>query len=449
MTTPLENNPLPRELGPGLILRRSTRADGPALAEFNGLVHREEGEAAFDVKLAEWTLDLMERPHPTFDPGDFTLVEDAGTGRIVSASCLISQNWSYGGVPFGVGRPELVGTLPEYRRRGLIRAQMEELHRWSAERGQPVQAITGIPFFYRQFGYEMALNLQGGRAAFEANIRPLPAGLAEPYVLRAATLDDLGFLAEVYDAAAACQPVACLRDAALWRYELAGKRPQNLERRVVWLIESQSGEPVGFVSHFPWLVNREALVVNYYALKPGVSWLAATPSVLRALWAVGQGYAARGEGAMRNLTLLLGSEHPAYEAAAGWLPHGWPPYAWYLRVPDLPGFVGRVAPALEQRLARSIAAGHSGELRFSFYTGGLRLVLQAGRLAAVEPWQPDDTLDGSAAFPGQSFLQLLFGYRSLAELRQALPDCRCAGDEPRVLLNALFPKQASHVWPIN
>ncbi len=32
------------------------------------------------------------------------------------------------GFPFGVGRPELVGTLPEYRNRGLVRAQFEEVH---------------------------------------------------------------------------------------------------------------------------------------------------------------------------------------------------------------------------------------------------------------------------------------------------------------------------------
>jgi hypothetical protein len=44
---------------------------------------------------------------------------------------------------------------------------------------------------------------------------------------------------------------------------------------------------------------------------------------------------------------------------------------------------------------------------------------------------------------------LLFGHRSLDDLRQAFPDCRCQGDEARVLLNVLFPKQPSNVWPIS
>ena len=59
---------------------------------------------------------------------------------------LISQTWAYEGIPFEVGRPELVGTLPEYRNRGLVRAQFEEVHRWSAARGELVQGITGIPY---------------------------------------------------------------------------------------------------------------------------------------------------------------------------------------------------------------------------------------------------------------------------------------------------------------
>ena len=41
--------------------------------------------------------------------------------------------------------------------RGLARAQMELLHRWSADRGEKVIGITGIPWYYRQFGDAMAL----------------------------------------------------------------------------------------------------------------------------------------------------------------------------------------------------------------------------------------------------------------------------------------------------
>lgn len=97
----------------------------------------------------------------------------------------ISQTWSYEGIKFGVGRPELVGTLPEFRNRGLVRLQFEEIHKWSAERGELVQAITGIPFYYRQFGYEMALDLDGRRFGYEAQVPILKDSEAEHYVIRA------------------------------------------------------------------------------------------------------------------------------------------------------------------------------------------------------------------------------------------------------------------------
>ena len=142
---------LPRDLGDNLVLRRATPADTEALTAFNAEIHRERDTEGPDERVAAWTRDLMSGGHPTFRPQDFTVVEDTRTGAIVSSLNLISQTWAYEGIPFKVGRVELVGTHPDYRNRGLIRAQFEVVHRWSAARGELVQGITGIPF-YRQFG---------------------------------------------------------------------------------------------------------------------------------------------------------------------------------------------------------------------------------------------------------------------------------------------------------
>src|SRR3989337_669140 len=68
-------------------------------------------------------------PPPTLSPDDFTIVEETASGRIISSMNLIPQTWTYEGIEFGVGRPELVGTLPEFRNLGLVRMQFEEVHR--------------------------------------------------------------------------------------------------------------------------------------------------------------------------------------------------------------------------------------------------------------------------------------------------------------------------------
>jgi hypothetical protein len=126
-----------------------------------------------------------------------------------------------------------------------------------------------------------------------------------------------------------------------------------------------------------------------------------------------------------------------------------PPYAWYLRVPDLQGFILTIAPLLEARLADSALTGYSGELKLSFYRTGLRLGFVDGRCSLIEPWKPSPQgHSGDALFPGLTFLQLLFGYRSLNELKYAFPDCSTHGDQAPALLEILFPRQASNLWAI-
>jgi hypothetical protein len=163
-----------RDLGGGLILRQATVEDAAAVAAFNSRIHHSPG-GPFDQRqphkgVAAGTLDLMKGDHPTCDASHFTVIEDTKTGSIVSSTCLIPQKFSYEGSEFDAGLPELVGTHPDYRRRGLVGEQFEVLHRWSAERGHLMQAIGGIPYYYRRFGYEMAVYMGEGRRYYVNDI---------------------------------------------------------------------------------------------------------------------------------------------------------------------------------------------------------------------------------------------------------------------------------------
>ena len=66
-----------RDLGGGLILRRSTSKDVEALAEFNSAIHSDNEQDGHC--LAAWTRDLLSGSHPTFRPDDFTVVADSST----------------------------------------------------------------------------------------------------------------------------------------------------------------------------------------------------------------------------------------------------------------------------------------------------------------------------------------------------------------------------------
>jgi hypothetical protein len=450
MKIQLNDRPILSQLADGLILCRSISADADALAEFNSHIHSDFGFDKPDQRVGAWTRDLLTKPHPTFHAEDCTLVVEAASGKIISSMNLISQTWAYEGIPFSVGRPELVGTLPEYRKRGLVRLQFEEVHRWSAARGELVQGITGIPFYYKLFGYEMGLELEGGRMGYEAHLPLLKEGETEPFSLRPATVDDIPFLMSVYAHACERHLITCVRDESVWRYDLAGQSQSNVDRLEFRIIQRADGEPVGYLAH-PWYDWNWGLAAKHYELKPGISWLEINPCVARYLWKTGGEYAKRdSRPEVRSaFSFWFGSEHPSYDLFRGRLPMVRKPYAWYIRTPDLPTFLRRIAPALEQHIEASVITGHTGEIKISFYRSGLHLKLEKGKLVSIESWMPSHEDQGHAAFPDLSFTQLVFGYRTFDQLEQSYADCSCRDDGQRVLLTTLFPKKASAVMMVN
>jgi hypothetical protein len=226
------------------------------------------------------------------------------------------------------------------------------------------------------------------------------------------------------------------------------KSPENVNRLEFRVIETPGGQPVGMLAHSGTAWGQK-MPLNQYELDEGVSYLAVSPSVIRYLWETGQKYASMRQRTLNAFSFNLGRSHPAYDAAAAWLVNEGRPYAFYLRVPDLPAFLRRISPALEGRLRESACAGHTGELKISFYRDGVRLVFEKGRLVTIEAWKPKIKEDeGQAAFPDLTFLQLVFGYRNISEISYAYAD-QWAYDEARVLLTALFPKKHSYVWAIS
>ncbi len=435
-----------RDLGEGLIIRHAALGDEQALVDFTTEIHS-EGE--WDgVGLEAWVRDLVSGDGPTFDTADFTIVENTTNGEIVSSCCHISQTWSYEGIPFKVGRPELVGTKKAYRRRGLIRQQFEILHQWSVERGELVQAITGIPYYYRLFGYEMTLNLSGGRAGYEIHVPEIKDEQVEPYHFRQAVESDIPFVEENYERGCRRSMVNVLWDDALWKYELTGKRQYNINRREIYIIENNKKEQVGFIGIPPVKWGKNS-TLTIYEITPDFSWSEVTPSVIRFLWKKGEELAKEQKQEQKMFGFWLGETHPAYLVTETQLPREIKPYAYYLRVPDLAAFLKTIQPVLETRLKESAFANYTGELKLNFYRDGLSLSFENGQLKTVKNLSFDELENSSAAFPPLTFLHMVFGYRTIDEIKYMHKDCGTKDDLTAHLLDALFPKKISKVWPIS
>lgn len=434
-------------MGDNLRLRFAVTEDFEAWSDFNERM-REYGSSA--AGNAIWAHELMSGKHPTTRAGDFTVVEDVRAGKIVSSLCEIPQTWSYGGISFGCGRIEHVGTDPAYRRRGLIRAQLDVIHALSASKGELMQSITGIPWYYRQFGYEYAIDLSYGRvvSAPQANRES-----KFQYCVRPLTESDHAFVRSVYDHNAQRQPFSVVRSDEHWAWEFSGRTTDSAVYKPWLIIADAAQSPVGYIHHFPLLSTTKPhlwhLVVNQCAIDSGESYVNVVPDLppglskyVRAQGNNGQvgEFAQPGE-----IVFMLGRDDPLYAGLQGSGRSSSWGNAWYIRIPDLAAYLRHLRPALEKHLLGTPAEGYTGALTLDFYQSGLRLDFERGKITDIENLNHREIGASDASFPCLTFLQLLGGRRTVDELKESYPDCT-ATPVAQALLTALFPPFTGNLW---
>ena len=438
---------LPINLDDGLLLRWATPDDNEQLIElaFHAIDEDEEEYPFVKIFMQDWA----DGKFPLLRHADMTVVEDTSTGKIVSSMCLFSETWRYADTPIKVGRPEVVMTHEDYRRKGLIRQQFEVIHALSAARGELMQVITGIPSLYRKFGYELALQLGGGYRIYPPSFPRLSDDVTDDYRLRTpASQADRAFVRQLHEVNTRQMLFSMDANDETWQYEFDGYTDGS-DGKFHWLlIEDQHGEALGYVHH-QHVFWGPVMNINFLALKPGVGYLNLLPHLLHGLWKIAQhkvvddSFEHPAE-EIRGLYLCLGREHPIYDAIGCDVMQAAPPYAWFTRIPDETAFLQAIQPALEKHLAASAEAGFTGELKLNFYGRGTQLQFQAGALT-ITPWQPADGSDGHAHFPANAFWSVICGQKSAAQLHDEIPDCWMSRTA-RALLGYLFPPFNGQVW---
>ncbi|NTU84240.1 MAG: GNAT family N-acetyltransferase, partial [Chloroflexales bacterium] len=227
--------PSSRDLGAGLVLRSvAGPADVERVAAFDALIH---GADTAPTWRAWMTL------HPHAYPEGWLLIEERATGRVVASLCLLPWRVQLAGVELRAAEMGVVGTLEEYRGRGLQRALNACYDELLRAGGFDLSHIQGIPYFYRQFGYEYAAPLE---AWWRLEIHMAPATPPDTgHSCRPATPADLAALARLYDETARALDLAALRDEAIWRY-LLGPALDTETAAETWLVSDAAGAPAGY-----------------------------------------------------------------------------------------------------------------------------------------------------------------------------------------------------------
>ncbi len=454
-----------RNLDGGLILRSisaGVASDRENLATFYSETFSEtsgEDESA----LYHWVNDLLAPHHPSVTDDDMWVVVDpAQEDKIVSAVLLIPQTWRFGDIAVPVGRVELVATHKDYRRRGLVRAQIETAHARSEALGHLMQGITGIGHYYRRFGYTMAVDL-GTRSLYPLSLIPKvpePKPDAKPdakpdttprfTVRRAAATDIPNLMAwEAYRAQRA--GLSLLRSENEWRYELEGRHPDAPFHLYIHIVTNASGEDVGFFS-VRALPAFKQLGCMHIVIGEKASYLDTFDDILRGIGSFVEAFRQDKPDFAPPLIEFDSSQSPHLDTmfSRTWgvvLRPDANVYAWYLRVADLGRFIRHVAPVLERRLEGSGANRYTGSLKIGFYDlTGLEITFEQGRIVDAVA-RAFDQHEGDAEFPYLTFLNVLFGHRSEIDIRAALPETY-GTRKAMMLMQALFPRERHYLYAL-
>ncbi len=433
-----------KQLANGLVLRTLSEgfaSDRENLPQFYADVNGEGSSPENKDRIKYWVNDLM-GAHPTTTPDDiFIVVDPAQHDTIASAALLIPQTWRYEGVHVSVGRPELCGTNPDYRRRGLMRELFTVMHERSAALGNQMQVITGIAHFYRQFGYTMAVDMGSDHATFPLGALTDRAPDYTPaFTLRPATTDDIPKLAEWYDYMARERLLTEYRDDAQWRYEIAGYHADSIRAMDYQIIVNAAGEGVGYLELYANRMEKHIAELASYVVGDQSSYLETFDDVMHGIkvWTIARygecpALLTVGAGIHEALDCLIQRTQGGSVQALD--------YPWYVRVPEMISFLRHIQPALERRLEDSGAHRYTGELKIGFYDlTGIGLKFERGRVTEITHLQGKDGYDVS--FPWHLFWNVLFGHHRADEVRAILPEVE-PNAKAAVLLDVLFPKKKS------
>ncbi|KAG9321199.1 hypothetical protein KVV02_005384 [Mortierella alpina] len=513
-SSPLGDRTQTIDLENGLIMRWSTAPDKDNLMDCLGTAFREEifgedgetpGKNEYIEAFVGW---LMSGEHVVTSQHDFAFVEDTtlmaqpGKNPIVAVVALARVSGYFGPVDMQFGVVTAVGTLREYRNRGLVKKLMLlMIHPAADERGDEIVFILGIPHFYRQFGYECAVPYRIGRTlpALETSLPPLPAGDSEPFILQGATSADIPYLVRMStpDKLYLKAQIGTYYDHGVWRLIVDKHSPEyakthhDTHHHASVILDSRTGQTIGFslTSHILGKWSWEAFSID----EDVAVYRDVLPSVLRQLKAADRPYfesystklnnyvlpdetdlekRARGQFpplTYTDLYVKLTAHHPATMllAAQGKLEPAKDPYPMYTRIASLPKLVRKIAPVLERRLRGSAFGGISATLQINFYrkiegmsSKGLEIVFERGQLKRASDWvykstedqlyearekgqEPSPSTKGvvfKAHFAPLTFTRLVTGSTDVEELLKRDGENGVDGAEAKLLLSILFPK---------
>ena len=404
-------------------------ADLEELIKFNAVVHEDD-----DPEEIRRQIDNL----PNLDRESNFYIRDLDKGMIVSVASAIPSVWMYENIPLTNLELGWVGTLKEYRRKGFARAlytHFEEI----LQRGEyHISTIMGIPYYYRQFGYDFILPLNR-KVQLRVDQIPVPKNEAsKAIVFREAHQDDIPNLMHMFNVHSKKMLVHAARTKGLW--ELQERFHKEFEQEFKTIVLDRKGKAVGYfrfcvhgakkhTPQGPWLSVMESSITTFDDVLQTLQYLrgcAAEENACR-IDLVGP--------AVNNMCRVA-------QDLGGHVDIGW---KYQIRIPNMTRFLGQIRPVLENRLIGTMFEGMTHELAINTYEHCYLLSFVNGNLTTVKDIGMQEVREyRTFRAPPNDLVRLVLGDYTIEELRHQNIDF-IVSKELNPLVETLFPKRDSFI----
>jgi predicted acetyltransferase len=319
-----------------------------------------------------------------------------------------------------------VATLTEYRHQGLQRRLINEFHMQATKQEHDLCAIEGIPYFYRQFGYEYAIPLNE-----ETRIRldQIP-DYESKFDIRPFTERDIPEAMQLLTQSQRKFYVHTVRDEQIWKMQQQTSLAS--EGKFDSFVVEKDGDILGYlrISDKPEtkeLVLRETVDTDCYTGK----------AILKFLKDIGKQHGS--ETLISNISYC---EPLSEQLVALGAIQRIPPYAWQIRIIDYVKIFKKMKTLFEKRLATSSYCHLTEKLNFNFRCYTVEVSVEDGAITNIQKLRSSE--DRTIGLNPLVFTQLLLGHRSRNELEMIYPDFGIRQSHKR-LIDVLFPKLPSYI----
>ena len=399
--------------------------------KFQSLVHPDD-----DVEELRRQIELL----PAFTREMNYYIRDLDTGHIVSALNSIPSTWNYEDIPLKNLELGWVGTLKEYRRRGLSRSLYTHFDTLLTGCEYDLSSIMGIPYFYRQFGYDFVLPMDRTIWLRLDQIKPVDEKDPPEYMsfkVRPATHDDIPSLMALFREHNKRLLVHVDRDQELWEIQEQEKREFE-EYFQTFILEDSTG----IIGYFR-LVKSTRKGPAKSTLRVIESRIRTYDGVLRVLKFL------RAEGVSNNID-LIGLQGPSTNnltrvahSLGGIENKGW---KYQIRIPDILRFLKKISPVLERRLVGSMFENLTRDFTINTFRHCFVLKFSNGKLLDISDIGPPEVNEYlSFRAPPLDLVRLILGAYNIDELASNNIDFIVRGGV-KLLAETLFPKKESAIY---